>query len=662
MVQSEKNKFTLIYGNQYRGVKTFRSVTSTPRNWEEFEVALSREIAINKEITTELEFFADAAALLESAFNNGGSVTLTLERLDNNWEYTDIRYFKADFSTFSKSGAIVSVGFTEASVRQLIEDNKGTKYDIDVPSTYKLSYSGMQNNRTNSLRSESGVCEQLSFSNWLVKGVKDRTELSDTVLFPKKSFYLKFLKEDDLYIQLKIGKLTAKWGVLTGGTLMLAHCRPSGSGFNVISVIKTFHGVDATAHTIFTDYNSHDIFYSSKRWGIDGQVVASGVSIYENDFLCLFFNTDRGANVSMEGDETTLSLLSYESSVFQDYIFPVVRPNYIIGELMKKICGTSPLIDYNLDESTWLPVFASSSCITRQLEPKISVSFEDVMKFLNCVYSCAYDLTENTLKIDYSSSFFSSSKALDLQPIGRIDLKYDNEHVYNKVEVGFETDTDTENGTDDFLCKNIFEITKGDGETLDLVSPFKGSPYTIEQFIKDKSKSSSTKKESDDEVFVFCVNPFDFSPTGTPPTTLYRGQTGVYSSYYNVPFSPMRMLIANSRYIGVSLWNRTKKLIFASTDGKTASSKLPYEDLWINEADGENALLLAGLQNPLFKPLSVEFDTNIDLWTQEEISDYLYKYFTVNDKKSGSSYDIYINDISLPLTKRSKQNWNALLK
>ena len=58
----------------------------------------------------------------------------------------------------------------------------------------------------------------------------------------------------------------------------------------------------------------------------------------------------------------------------------------------------------------------------------------------------------------------------------------------------------------------------------------------------------------------------------------------------------------------------------------------------------------------------MEFDTNIDLWTQEEINDYLYKYFTVRDKKSGSSYDIYINDISLPLTKKSKQNWNALLR
>ena len=122
------------------------------------------------------------------------------------------------------------------------------------------------------------------------------------------------------------------------------------------------------------------------------------------------------------------------------------------------------------------------------------------------------------------------------------------------------------------------------------------------------------------------------------------------------------MLIANSRYIGVSLWNKTKRLVFASTNGKSASSKLPYENAIISEKDGENALLLTGLENPLFKPLSVEFDTNIDLWTQEEINDYLYKYFTVRDKKSGSSYDIYINDISLPLTKKSKQNWNALLR
>ncbi len=656
MVQSEKNRFTLVSGGQ--------SVRSTPRNWDSFEVALSRGLSINKEITTELEFFSSGAELIESAFNSGEEVTLSLERLDNNWEYTDIRYFKADFSTYSKNGGIVSVGFIEESLRELIEDNKGTSYDIDITNEFKLSYSGIQANRTNSLRSESGACEQLSFSNWLIRGVKDRTELSDTIIFPKKSFYLKFLKEDELYIQLRIGKLIAKWRGLTGGSLMLAHCRPSGSGFNVVAVIKTFHGVDSVADisTTFTDYTTHDIFYSSKRWGIDGQVAASNVSILENDFLCLFFNTERGANVSMEGGETTLSVLSYESSIFQDYMFPVIRPNYLISELMKKMCGTSPLIEYNLSETNWLPVFASSSCITRQIEPKITVSFEDLMKFLNCIYSCDYDLTEDTIRIDYASSFFSDVKAMDLEPTGRISMSYDDEHIYNKVEVGFDVDSDTENGTEDFLCKNVFEITKAEGETLDLVSPFKGSPYTIEQFIKDKASSSTTKKQSDDDVFVFCVNPFNFSPTGTPPTILFRGQTGVSSSYYNVPFSPMRMLIANSRYIGVSLWNKTKRLVFASTNGKSASSKLPYENALISEKNGENALLLTGLENPLFKPLSVEFDTNIDLWTQEEINDYLYKYFTVRDKKSGSSYDIYINDISLPLTKKSKQNWNALLR
>ena len=141
MVQSEKNRFTLVSGGL--------SVRSTPRNWDSFEVALSRGLSINKEITTELEFFSSGAELIEAAFNSGQNVTLSLERLDNDWEYTDIRYFKADFSTYSKNGGIVSVGFMEESLRELIEDNKGTSYDIDITNEFKLSYSGIQANRTN---------------------------------------------------------------------------------------------------------------------------------------------------------------------------------------------------------------------------------------------------------------------------------------------------------------------------------------------------------------------------------------------------------------------------------------------------------------------------------------------------------------------------------
>ena len=208
----------------------------------------------------------------------------------------------------------------------------------------------------------------------------------------------------------------------------------------------------------------------------------------------------------------------------------------------------------------------------------------------------------------------------------------------------------------------------GDSENeLDLVCPFKGSPTTIEQFILDKKASSSTTKDSDTSVFLFCVAPITAGETRlykehaffeNPNANLLNG------NYYNVPFSPMRMLIANASYLKVSLWNSLETIVYISTE-RTAllRSIIPAtETTEVIEYNGLSTALMTGMSTPLYKPISVEMSCVMDYWDRTKINTYPRRYFTALDEKSGLTYNFFINDVSLPLTKRETTDFLGLEK
>jgi len=248
---------------------------------------------------------------------------------------------------------------------------------------------------------------------------------------------------------------------------------------------------------------------------------------------------------------------------------------------------------------------------------------------------------------------------MDVVPINGVKIKADTEHVFNRVEVGWDTDDDIDNGQFEPLCKNVFSISSDvQDKTLDLVSPFKGSPYTVEQYMKEKALESSKTKQQDNDVFVFCVHPFEESDN----TTLYRDHLPA-STLFNIPLTPMRFLIANGNYIGVSLYNRSKRLIYVSTD-RTASGRfrLAYDAGYIDEDDGLNFGLSNALSAALFRPEAIKLSTCVKTPNKAAIDAMRHKYFTSIDEKNGITYDFYINDVSLPLTVGKEQEWRGLIK
>jgi hypothetical protein len=94
---------------------------------------------------------------------------------------------------------------------------------------------------------------------------------------------------------------------------------------------------------------------------------------------------------------------------------------------------------------------------------------------------------------------------------------------------------------------------------------------------------------------------------------------------------------------------------FASTDRK-ADYFTPYGGVTLYE----NALSTSLIPEPLFLPLSVEFDTALKLWTLASINDNLYKYWELVNKNTSQTYKIWIKDVTLQLTRVNSQSWKGI--
>ena len=66
------------------------------------------------------------------------------------------------------------------------------------------------------------------------------------------------------------------------------------------------------------------------------------------------------------------------------------------------------------------------------------------------------------------------------------------------VRVGYKVNNDAEKS---IFCENVFKLSD-DKKELDLVSPFKASPYDIEETL-DKLRTSSTKNRNIQRIFYF---------------------------------------------------------------------------------------------------------------------------------------------------------------
>jgi len=161
-----------------------------PDNWRDIELALSRSSdshGVNKSFTSDFVFSRNVASALrnlDALYGKSTVCTITFEKRQNDWSYKLFSVMSADFSTFEYENGVVTLSFIENSVRKLIDDNKGTDYDIPLNEGKILSYTGINLNQSNKISGITGSCWEIKTGeSYVINGMRSTSAFSSNFNF-----------------------------------------------------------------------------------------------------------------------------------------------------------------------------------------------------------------------------------------------------------------------------------------------------------------------------------------------------------------------------------------------------------------------------------------------------------------------------------------------
>ena len=156
-----------------------------------------------------------------------------------------------------------------------------------------------------------------------------------------------------------------------------------------------------------------------------------------------------------------------------------------------------------------------------------------------------------------------------------------------------------------------------------------------------------------DTISAYLQNGGDFS------FPLYKDQVmtnfqGDPATMYNVPISPKRILQRHKEYLALSTYGKENPLIeYVSSDIVSAiTSRCGFE----TEDVVENSDLdLEGI-SPIFLPAVITADTDTALVDIDSFENKKYKYLSLRDKKSGKTYEGFINSVTFAISKNREKS------
>jgi len=122
------------------------------------------------------------------------------------------------------------------------------------------------------------------------------------------------------------------------------------------------------------------------------------------------------------------------------------------------------------------------------------------------------------IRVEEVEYFYDPEPSLNIPNIRDISRKYDNDKIYNKINIGYTTWKSEEiSGIDDTQTQHIY-ATKFEkvGQTITLWSDFIASSLSIES-TRRKTIAESTDYKFDDSTFIIAINPDDVSPDTYSP-------------------------------------------------------------------------------------------------------------------------------------------------
>lgn len=537
------------------------------RNWDDVQLAFKRNDydGVVRSFTTSFDFVGEARALVISQYLADGlraDVSVEYKALQENGTYSRLFICGLDFSTLQYDDYSAKISAIDDSATAKIKANRSTQYEFtyaDLTDSW-LQYSGFPcfGECGHFYQKVYGVIEAVNYVRYMGLGMvydyqqepeygesnavvsfstNSRVDASLTGLYRSKIFEASAAMNIDVDVAVKVRKAGSNVPVEFG----IAR--------------ETTGGVATVLDSVSLGTSWSDVSLS-----------ASNVSMAEKDVVFPYIKIPANAIVTIQTkqDEDNYFRVSWQANDGAECTFPIVKLKTLGKELLKKVIGHN-YVDFQLQSTqqylnndwVWL---TSEGFINRRKDGILSTSWDDFSEWLKNVFGLVEKVEDNnmvtvTFADRNNSIIFDENSTTAKDEFTEFDLKIQKNLIYSDIVVGYEkSDVEAVGASDDFCNGTVTYSTgiKNLQKTLNIKSPYKCSPWVIEQACRQKDSTSNDAGQvfflaaywrlSDEVCWLITKD-------NEPPVAPTVGGVRYANKYFNAAFSPKQMLLNNTDLI-----------------------------------------------------------------------------------------------------------------
>lgn len=590
------------------------------KNWDDIKFSRKRSglEGITRTFTSKFQFVGTAYNLLLNEYLSkylASSASITVYTINNNHTYDELFSCNLDFGTFSYDGNSISINSIDNSVASLIKANKSTQYEYsvnEIKAEYQLYYDRLDmKNILNFTFGDTYVVNPFeladvyisSYSNEIFKGgyleydKGEKSVVADLLDVPESGI--------KAYLEMDVEYENS--GEADYAAFTLSSC----GNIDAVNLVKG----------------------ESKTIKLSISISKASFNSYDQRRLIFF-------SISLQASKATYAKINIKkikefkvtySAISAPINVDVITPTKVLNCLLKSINGGKEgiigKIASNYDSRLDNCLIVAAESIRGIPDAKIYTSYTKFVDWMESVFGYVPVINDNIVEFVHRDTLFGDRIAKDFETDhSEFIYSVDEKFVYSSVRIGYDKqDYDSINGRDEFRFTTEFVtgINITDNK-LELISPYRADAYGIE-FLAQKRGKDTTDNESDNDVFFVGAeeskNDFNYK--------LIRSGwkiNGVLNpdKMFNVMYNQRAMLLANSKYIGIS----ADKLEFTSSDGNG--------DVVINDEKLTDDFIIS---DRVITCANVSFKTYIDDIPLND-SD------IITIEKDGLKYEGYIKDVS----------------
>jgi len=224
---------------------------------------------------------------------------------------------------------------------------------------------------------------------------------------------------------------------------------------------------------------------------------------------------------------------------------------------------------FNIDTKPFHHIFTSLVIVTKVTITAVITAGTDVeitLRYANLFVIAETETVvvpdEQRIRVEDVEHFYDPDFVVTISNIRNITRRYDNDVIFNKVNIGYTTwKSEDINGIDDPQTQHIYSTRfEKIGQTITLWSDWIAASLAIE-ITRRKTISESTDFKFDDSVFIVVVNADDVSPDVYRPE-LDENFSSIENlldseTRYNISLTPTRNLLRWRKWLGGCLQNFT---------------------------------------------------------------------------------------------------------